>query len=127
MPRLLIQVGLVSDAAAALSSFRRLTGMPILELTRALSDGTLELEFRTDQNDHDEVAAKIRDVLATLASLQITPTIFELYDDDENLRPHSRRSLITADIVENLLVAWDETQQALRREDDLRLDSGDDT
>ena len=62
MPRLLIQVGLVSDAAAALSSFRRLTGMPILELKRALSDGTLELEFRTDQNDHDAVSYTHLDV-----------------------------------------------------------------
>jgi len=124
MPRLLIQVGSSSDPAA-LTSLRRLTGKPILDLKRALSDGTLELEFRTGDNDHDEVASRIRTVLATLAALVITPTIFELNDAlDLDVNPPSPRSLTTAEHVENLLVAWEQTHQALRREDDLRLTSG---
>lgn len=71
-----------TDKTDAVADLRRdLPGKPIAEIRIALSTGAPIVDRTLFHNDHDDAAAQLKAVIATLREHDIEPRVYELADD----------------------------------------------
>jgi hypothetical protein len=95
MSEISLHVSQSSDAMAVVRCLRPLIGQSIAEIREAVGNGSPLLKHELFLNDHNEIAEQLRHVVTALEQSDIS---FEVYEDEH---------LISADILRNILDAYD--------------------
>ncbi len=91
---------------ATISAVRRATGSPLREITEALDIGKPVFEAVLFYNDHQQIAETLRGLVSALTRIGAQFQLYELPERQSFASPdQSRVRPITAEVLENILVA----------------------
>lgn len=104
MSRIVVRIDGFADKTKVIAQLRRITNLGVGELNRRLTQGEVIVEYCLFNNDHDEVAGRLRRLVGDLPAAGATLRLFELppdqpFDVDNNVHLHE----ITAEILRNIL------------------------
>ncbi|HEX9047476.1 MAG TPA: hypothetical protein VF988_10655 [Verrucomicrobiae bacterium] len=100
MSKISLSVVKFSDFMAVARCLRPITGQSIAKIREAVEDGSPLFQQELFYNDHDEVADRLRRILASFEESSIT---FEVFEDER---------LISATVLRNILTAHDQIRQS---------------
>jgi hypothetical protein len=106
-------VVLVQDVPAAVrkdavASIRKLTRRSISEIAQSIRSGEPITIERLFENNHNEAAARLRELISALAALAITPKVFELAPDQDFGTGELSETEISTSTLLNILDAHEE-------------------
>lgn len=115
MSKIAVRVGLTGVAVGLIARLRPITGLAIAELRRRIGSADALADYTLFGNDHDEVATRLRVLVAALKSLGAPFSLYEL-DDNESLKDGDQARCEIDDVtLENILRAHSEEVERQRR------------
>jgi len=100
MSKISLRVAKSSDFMAVVRCLRPITGQSIANVREAIDGGSPLFQQTLFFNDHDEVADRLRRILASFEESSIA---FEIFEDEH---------LISATVLRNILDAHDQRAQS---------------
>jgi hypothetical protein len=111
MSTIIVVADSVKDRFKFLTHVRRLTGLAFSDLNARINANHPIAEFRLFFNDHEEIAARIRDLITIQSNDEGTLKIYELMDDEDFRACPRGECEISTEILENILNAHDEARR----------------
>lgn len=94
----------------ALTRLRAITGKSLGEISRCLTSGEPIMEVMLFQNDHEEVAGRLHQLLSEIPALGASLQLFELAAEQEFMLPMDQNE-ISVEILQNILKSSEERRR----------------
>ena len=119
MSKIVVKVENAPRLADVMPAIRKITGLGISDAKQRIESGRPLVEYVLFNNDHDEIAVRLRELMTEIPRHGAKLRLFELREDDDfESMPNASKYEISFDVMENTLLRHEEGIQRFTDEDD---------
>jgi len=119
MSKIVVKVEDVTRLADVIPAIRKITGLGISDVKQRIESGRPLVEYALFYNDHDEIAERLRELMAELPRHGAKLRLFELEEGEEfESMPNASKYEISPEAMENILLSHERGLERFMNEDD---------
>jgi hypothetical protein len=113
MARIVATVDKVANKKQFVADVRQATDLPLSDITARLDTGSPLVDFMLFMNDHEEIARRLRDLIATQEQGNGVFRFFELQPEEDFETCPLEQCEISASVLRNILDSHEATRSRL--------------